>query len=737
MDMKHFLVSALMVLLNLSYTAAQNLERLDIPFHQNGSTLRMPQCGGLNNPQYSSAHLNTDETPDLYVFDYAAKKHLAFTWQNGNWMWEEKLTTHFPELESWAFLHDFNQDGAADIFAYAFDGNTPGLIVYEGYWENDLLHFERYLFSEFQFAQAVYTTEEYYGNIYITAGEIPAIGDVDNDGDIDILTYGASPGYLDFYQNQSVEAGFGVDTLLFDLQHNCWGGIYESGNGIVLSEVAGECASGLGNEKVHGNSTLSLLDYDNNGLQDLLVSDLSTPFVSLLLNNGTNDTAHISELQSNFPAYDRPFEIQYTPYLSILDVDMDGKKDVLASPQLFNSENIHVTHFYKNIGEERMRFAFQETQFLGKDMIDFGAATHPAIADVNGDGLLDLVVGNYGYFTGGGGRDGRLILCLNVGTTTEPAFELTDDDWLGISASEHWLFTPTFADLDTDGDLDLVFGTAIGIFFYAENMAAAGEAMDFQTIEEHWMNLHSVDFPIGQRSTPHFTDVDGDGLLDLLTGEYSGNVNYFKNIGTAENPAFNPDAFALENNNFWGELDARTIGSLQGNSAPYVLPTKAESVVLLATEAGGVQQYTNLDTEAFVQAEQALLSAQYGHNLQLAAADLNSDGYIDIVTGHERGGLSFFTTSWQVAPDSTMTNLDKTLPSEDFKAYTSNGQIHIQNLTQQPYQFVIYDVHGRIIVQQNRATTSKAISTIGWPQAVYILSIFHEQTRGHFKLFVE
>jgi len=88
--------------------------------------------------------------------------------------------------------------------------------------------------------------------------------------------------------------------------------------------------------------------------------------------------------------------------------------------------------------------------FLVSTMVDLGAGTHPAFFDYNGDGLYDLVVGNFTLFGGPGQRDASLFLFENVGTATSPAFRLVDEDYLemGRFTPEGYNFSPAFGDID-------------------------------------------------------------------------------------------------------------------------------------------------------------------------------------------------------------------------------------------------------------------------------------------------
>ncbi|MGD1715264.1 FG-GAP repeat domain-containing protein, partial [Dapis sp. BLCC M172] len=93
--------------------------------------------------------------------------------------------------------------------------------------------------------------------------------------------------------------------------------------------------------------------------------------------------------------------------------------------------------------------------------------------------------------------------------------------------------TPTFADLDNDGDLDAFVGESEGNIVYFKNTGSVGNP-SFAAPVYNPFNLADV----GIESKPAFADLDNDGDLDAFVGEWGGDIVYFKNTGSVGNPSF-------------------------------------------------------------------------------------------------------------------------------------------------------------------------------------------------------
>ena len=165
-------------------------------------------------------------------------------------------------------------------------------------------------------------------------------------------------------------------------------------------------------------------------------------------------------------------------------------------------------------------------------------------ADYDGDGAQDLIVGvedwkAYGWdnaydaagvWTNGPLR-GLVYWLRNRGTTLKPEYEAQRFVQAGGKNLEVYGFpSPSFADWDGDGDLDLLCGEFLDGFTYFENTGtrtqpayAAGVRVQRPDGERLAMDLEMI--------TPVAVDWDGDGDLDLVCGDEDGRVAFIENTG--------------------------------------------------------------------------------------------------------------------------------------------------------------------------------------------------------------
>ncbi|MCB9041035.1 MAG: T9SS type A sorting domain-containing protein [Lewinellaceae bacterium] len=636
---------------------SQSYQPADIPFRVNGTDLAFPLAGGLNNPQFNAVDLNNDQVLDLYIFDRTGNVQLTFINEGvpgeASYRYAPEYVQYFPSaLNDWVLLRDFNQDGAVDIFTQA-QGRAPfqGIIVFYGFYENGHIAFGRLAFdNEYSLINfpLLNGTET---QVYVSNVDYPAIDDMDCDGDLDILTFNPAGGYIELYANQSVEKGYGLDSLIFQLTDDCWGGIFESSieQTVGLSDSPDDCFNLIGETAPvtmrHPGSTLLSFDSDNDGDKDLVIGDITFSTLNYLVNGGTCQQAWVVDQDTNYPSENVSAVIPIFPVAFFLDLNNDGKKDLVASPNAINlSENYNAAWFYENTNTtEEPAFEFRQQDLFVEDMVDLGSGAYPAFVDYNADGLLDLVVGNTGFWLPGGQRDTRLFLYKNIGTATSPAYELADANYLNLRIfNDNYSFAPAFGDLDNDGDLDILVGEIFGQLFYAENTAGPGNPVAYGPWQYGYMGIN-----IGQLSVPFIADLNRDGLQDLIVGERTGNINYFQNVGTAGNPMFNSNPEAAPNTPGLGNIRTSIPGSITGYSAPIVLDQQGAYVLVTGTEVGQIEFYNGIEGNldgAFNPVTETMGDIHVGRRTRPAMADIDNDGLLEIIVGNERGGLSGFQT---------------------------------------------------------------------------------------------
>ena len=712
-----------------------------------GESLKFPWTGGMNSCQFGEIDMNQDGIKDLFVFDRNGNRIMTFI-NNGtpntvDYEYSPEYISCFPKLFDWAILIDYNMDGKNDIFTY-----SPGYAsarVYKNISKVGEL--------AFKLVVSPYLTSYQgggYVNILITYVDYPAISDIDNDGDLDILTFWGLGSFVQMHKNLSMEKYGNADSLDYELSTYCWGRFAENdeSNIIYLDTCFMKGNSFLNKNERHTGSTFLAIDLDNDSDKDLILGDIDYPNIIELTNGGTPDEAFMIRQDTAFPNT-HSLRIFSVPALNYFDVDNDGVSDLLASPfdpSLVTSENYKSSCFYKNTASNEMPvFSFQTKQFLQDEMIDLGAGAYPVFFDYNKDGLTDIFVGNFGYYDHSSYNYwmfltsyyvSKIAYFENTGTIDNPQFTLLERDFCNFSDLELIASKPTFGDIDGDGSDDMIVGNKEGNLYFYKNQNAPNQKCSFELSDSNFQNIDVGDF-----SSPQIIDLDNDLLNDLVIGEKGGNINYFKNTGTPTNSIFTLITDSL------GKVNVTDYSiSYDGYSVPYFFKDNDNKFKLIVgSEQGKIFYFTDIegnlqntfrqsDSLAFL-VDTTQFEMYNGIRTGATIRDLDNDGYFELITGNYSGGLNFYSRKNKAVVNIGFGELQnnyieniKLFPNPADESFT----IQISEFSENNNTaFLMMDLCGKVILSKQKITSSQIhIQTVNYPNGIYFCKIFYDDERN-------
>ena len=253
-------------------------------------------------------------------------------------------------------------------------------------------------------------------------------------------------------------------------------------------------------------------DWEQDGDLDLLVAG-GDGRLWLYRNDGTSQTARF---QQKKPISASGRDRWGSSYTGLVLASLVGN----ALPDLAVCHSGNEVAIHENIGAAESP-EFTETGLTFQ--VQENCQGRFDVADWDGDGLADLVTGSFG---------GKLVWYRNEGQGDSPKFGRGEPFFdITLAYNSH----PRIVDFNQDSHLDMLLGVNWGTVSLYLNSAAARQPSLKSNQPLQWSDGTTLNIrkENGDDTTPELADLDGDGVLDLISGGKNGRLFFMKGIGFA------------------------------------------------------------------------------------------------------------------------------------------------------------------------------------------------------------
>lgn len=431
-----------------------------------------------------------------------------------------------------------------------------------------------------------------------------SLGDVDRDGDLDmVVANDRHPSLIHFND------GFGA-----------------FGEGVPFIEEFPEEPQ---------IQSLELADFNGDGWLDIVVGSTADATPSrLYLNDGAGNFPHFTEI-GTLPATTGSFAVG--------DLDGDGDLDLVAGNVTSGTPN----HLYVNNGTANPFAGVSTTELAGPARM----TQVVALADLDGDGDLDLVAANrnqfnqiffnqgngvfatgvtipgdettYGLALGDINNDGAVDILI-ANEAMENRVHLNDgaggfDETFILPSTKLYTRPVVLADFDCDGDLDAFFGNrdGIGTDGDSEVLLNQGTPNPFHDVQGVDVSTDAV-----QAYSGALGDLDRDGDLDLVVGAQPN--RYYLNDGAG---------------NFGPQMDVPGIRGTFGVALGDINRDGYLDLTIANSSSQDQYHLNNGGPNPFTGAAGVDISSGTSDSRAVTLGDFNGDGGLDLVFGPLLNGV--------------------------------------------------------------------------------------------------
>lgn len=523
-------------------------------------------------------------------------------------------------IHSRVALDDWNNDGLVDLVV----GCARGAVILYPNTGNKRQ-------PQYPYSQLLFTADG--KPLDVGWSSVPVVVDWDGDGVKDLLV-GAEWNRFVFIKNEGTNA---------DRKLVSKGLVMLDGKPLSLPHEPNP--EGRGIYKRDYYPVPEVVDWDGDGDLDLLAGGYVTGLVYLFENigreeSGTPRLAARGPIQSD----GGPIDVGWAAAPSVADFDSDGDLDLISGSMPMtsgggdSSSSEDFLWYFENTGT-RTAPNLQRRPFPRRGSFPKSSLGTPRAADINGDGLLDLVVSAHT----------NIYVYKNIGTRKAPMFEAHDKplpSYWGSQPVPTW--GAQYLDWNDDGAFDILSGLSVSL------NSGRGSPGVFSSPESILLPDENIGHPSPMGDEWAFVqlgDLDGDGKKDLLFGDHGGQIWFHKNLGHPWQKKYDREGVRV------GVVSGQPIkvGPQAGQPMDFDVLQGARTTLtagdfdrdgkvdlVVGDTYGTVRFYRNESGDGNLVMAQPQIVGQMKTRMVPVATDWNRDGLLDVIGAAADGNVSVF-----------------------------------------------------------------------------------------------